>query len=303
VWPAKSGAPRRRILLTNNHLVQPGGSETWTLTVARELVRRGHEVVVYARKIGPFARELPCPVVRKVVGDFDLGLVNHSTCFESARPACRTVIVTCHGTVPLMEQPLPGADGYVAVSEEVKAHLSERGFDATVIRNPIDCSLFSSWRRPGKRLRRILSLCQGPQANHLLKEVCVREGWELRTIDDGHRALGVEKMMRKADVVVGLGRSAMEGMASGRAVLVLDARTYTPFAMDGLVTPENVRPALECNLSGRRFHLAATEESVAEALAGYDRGLGEFGREFARANLDVARQVDAYLALADRTAR
>jgi hypothetical protein len=110
-------------------------------------------------------------------------------------------------------------------------------------------------------------------------------------------------MMRKADVVIGLGRSAMEGMASGRVVLVLDARSYTPFAMDGLVTPENVWPALECNLSGRRFQLPATEESVADALAGYDRDLGEFGCAFARVNLDVAQQVDSYLALADTLPR
>ena len=51
----------QRILLTNNHLVQPGGSETWTLTVATELVRRGHDVVVYAPEKRPVRRCVPVP--------------------------------------------------------------------------------------------------------------------------------------------------------------------------------------------------------------------------------------------------
>jgi glycosyltransferase involved in cell wall biosynthesis len=292
----------QRILLTNNHLVQPGGSETWTLTVSRELVRRGHEVYVYAREIGPLAKAFPCPVVRNVPGEFDVGLVNHNSCLKAARPACGTVVMTCHGTHPELEQPVPGADRYVAISEEVQAHLRCLGFDSTLIRNPIDCSLFAPRRRPEKRLRRVLSLCQGQAANDLLEAVCRREGWRLRTVDDGHRRLGVEKLMNAADLVVGLGRSAMEGMACGRPVLVMDSRSYTAYAMDGRVTPDNVWPLLECNLSGRRFKLPVTEDEVAAQLAAYDRGLGDFCRLFTLENFRAERQVDEYLRLASSAA-
>jgi len=289
----------RRILLTNNHLVQPGGSETWTLTVATELVRRGYDCSVYAIEIGPFADAFPCPVTREVEGHFDLGLVNHNSCIPAARAACRTVIMTCHGTYPPLEQPVLGADRYVAVSEEVQAHLERQDFSATIIRNPIDCALFAPAAPVAAQVRRVLSLCQGVRANELLASLCEREGWTLRTIDDGNRALGIEKLINEADLVVGLGRSAMEAMACGRPVLVFDSRSYTPYAMDGMVTPDNIDDLVECNLSGRRYRLEATLDSVAEQIGLYRPALGEFGRRYARANLDVRRQVDAYLDLAE----
>ncbi len=288
----------QRILLTNNHLVQPGGSETWTLTVAAELVRRGHDVVVYAPEKGPFADAFPCPVLTEVRGRFDVGLVNHNTCIPAARRACGRVIMNCHGTFPPLEQPVPGADRYVAISEEVRAHVQSLGYDAALIRNPIDCGLFAPRRPIRDKLHTIFSLCQGDLANELLAAVCENRGWELRAVDNEHRGLGLEADMNEADVVVGLGRSAMEGLACGRAVLILDSRAYTPYAMDGLVTSDNAQALLECNLSGRRFAREATLESVSAELDSYRPELGSFGREFALANFEVGRQVDAYLDLA-----
>jgi hypothetical protein len=177
------------------------------------------------------------------------------------------------------------------------------GYDATLIRNPIDCRLFTPERPARDKLHTIFSLCQGDLANELLAAVCENRGWELRAVDNEHRGLGLEADMNEADVVVGLGRSAMEGMACGRAVLVLDSRAYTPYAMDGLVTSENVQSLLECNLSGRRFAREATLESVSAELDGYRPELGLFGRDFALTNFEVGRQVDAYLDLASSIRR
>ena len=288
----------QKILLTNHHLVQPGGSETWTLTVATELVRRGHDVTVFAHDIGPFAETLPCDVTSQVKETFDLGLVNHRSCIDAARESCRHVIMTCHGTFPALEQPVIGANRYVAVSGEVLAHLARLGYCATVINNPIDCRVFSPKRPVNGKLHRVLSLCQGVRANRLLGVLCEREGWDLRTVEDERRAMGVERLMNEADLIVGLGRSAMEGMACGRPVLVLDSRSYTPYAMDGIITPENATTLLECNFSGRRLKLDVTLDSAAAQLAHYDPLLGDFGRQFVVANLEVGQQVDSYLDLA-----
>ena len=177
------------------------------------------------------------------------------------------------------------------------------GYDATLIRNPIDCRVFTPKHPTRDKLQTIFSLCQGDLANELLAAVCENRGWELRTVDNEHRGLGVEADMDEADLVVGLGRSAMEGMACGRAVLILDSRAYTPYAMDGLVTSENVPSLLECNLSGRRFTREATLESVSAELDSYKPELGSFGRDYALANFEVGRQVDAYLNLANSIRR
>ena len=40
------------ILLTNISLAKPGGSETFTYTMAKELISRGHNVYVFTFKKG-----------------------------------------------------------------------------------------------------------------------------------------------------------------------------------------------------------------------------------------------------------
>jgi hypothetical protein len=44
-----------RVVLGAFSFAQPGGTETYALTVARELGRLGHEVIVAAEEFGPMA--------------------------------------------------------------------------------------------------------------------------------------------------------------------------------------------------------------------------------------------------------
>ena len=57
-----------RVLMTNHFFYRPGGSETWTLTVARELERRGHQVEVFAMQPGLFAEASRLPMVTSPEG-------------------------------------------------------------------------------------------------------------------------------------------------------------------------------------------------------------------------------------------
>ena len=54
--------------------------------------------------------------------------------------------------------------------------------------------------------------------------------------------------MRYADIVVGCGRTAIEGLASGSSVLVFDGRQDAPLA-DGWVTADNVNELAERNFA------------------------------------------------------
>ena len=88
-----------KILLTNNHLAQLGGSETWTYTMAKELQRMGYEVGVFTHEKG---------VVSDMLGDlmdyspsgYDLALINHNSCLGVD---AKFKIFTSHGTVPVAD--------------------------------------------------------------------------------------------------------------------------------------------------------------------------------------------------------
>jgi hypothetical protein len=268
-----------RILITNNHLVEVGGSETWTRAMAAELAH-WHDVTVFALELGPFADTLSCPVVSLTSGAYDLALVNHNTCLEAVQDLAHVTIQTCHGVYPALEQPAPGADAYVAVSEEVAAHLRDLGYPGI---------------REGRP--RVLSTCQTYEGRDTVAAACDRLGLEFDYVHVDRRVVDVETYMNRADLVVGLGRSAYEAMACGRSVLVFDQRAYMQPMTDGLVGEENIGDLLACNLSGRALAIPADAELIAGIIQGYDGSIGMANRRFAALNLNIRIQAMRYMEL------
>ncbi|MBU4555276.1 MAG: glycosyltransferase [Actinobacteria bacterium] len=265
--------------------------------MARELSKY-HDVTVFTHNIGPFARAFPERVEYILDGHYDLALVNHNSCLGDAVAHADRVIFTSHGTVPPLEHPEPGADLYVAVSDEVRDYMGQLGFSATVILNGIDCDAFQPHNEPNRMARRVLSACHGPQAVELLAAVCGQLSLKFDYIHHDRLTMDVAEKMNWADIVVGLGRTAFEAMACGRAVLVMDMRGYMAPAMDGMVTRDNVDDLLRCNLSGRRLRIPPTPQSVAMALGGYKPSMGAFNRRFAEKHLNVTHAAERYLQLA-----
>jgi len=72
-----------RILITNCHLIYPHGSEIWTEVVARELMRRGHQVFLYSPEIGAYhskcLRDIPTIVStgERMEGGFEAAILQH----------------------------------------------------------------------------------------------------------------------------------------------------------------------------------------------------------------------------------
>ena len=80
-----------------------------------------------------------------------------------------------------------------------------------------------------------------------------------------------------ADIVVGYGRSALEGMAAGKAVYV-----YDHGGGDGWVTAESY-PALEANgFAGSATDDVIDKERLRADLLAYDADMGLVNRELAR---------------------
>jgi len=289
-----------RVLVSNHWLAQPGGTETFTYTLIRELQRTGHDVEYFCFHTGAFSARLEqeLKVARASRKRYDLILANHHT---TVRELCRRglTIQTCHGVYPELEQPSPLAHGHVAISSEVQDHLLRRGFPSTLIPNGIDCERF----RPVTPLRpqrpRVLSLCHSEPAHRLVREASAALGWEFESLDKYQdRKWEVEQIMNAADLVVGLGRSGYEALACGRPLLIYDHREYSEALGDGYFL-DCFPASLRCNCSGRALRRVFTTETLAAELAKYHPDHGRLARQYAVDCFNIRLHVPRYLAFAD----
>ena len=298
-WPEKKikallHDDRKRVLLATNHLDRLGGSETWTYTMAKEFERRGWKVEVFTLQNGEMADRLP--IVETPTGEYDLILINHTTCLEALKDVRGKKIFTSHGIYPNIEQPQKGADEYVAISEEVSKHMENKGFKNTIIRNGIDCDRFKPKKKINKKAERVLCMCQGEEAKENVKKACEELG--LKYDDTFERVWNVEDKINKADIVFTLGRGAYESMACGRAVIVYDSRPYSPFkTADGIVTRTNAKKLAEANFSGRTNKLNWTVADIKREIKKYKQTMGEDNRKIALTSFNVKKQAEKYINL------
>lgn len=284
-----------KILVTNHWMKKLGGSKTFTYTLAMELIRQGHEVDLFTNVPGMVSNKM----YQSGVGHFrktfyDIILANHHTTVREVSHLGKMVVQTCHGTIPKLEQPSPLAKKLVAISEEVAAHV---GTD-TIIRNGIDCERFSPSPLPD-RLETVLSLAHSEEANVIIRHACRKLGVKLLTINKYRNPIwDIEKMIKKASLVISLGRGAYEAMACGRPVVVFDKRPYQASLADGYITRENITDLITTNCSGRFHRKQMDSNALANELAKYNPADGAFLREYALKHFNIEHQAKAYLNLA-----
>ena len=292
-----------RILVGNNALAAIGGSETYTYTIVEELVRRNHDVSCIAPRIKGIVawkiKELGVPVYnRPIKQEFDLILMSHSTSIGMIKGCKGFKVQTCHGIYPRVEQPVAGMDAYVAISEEVKHHLSTKGYESTLITNGVNCGRFSAKRDISDSLGSILSLSHNKIVNDFLVEICDELGHNLVLRNKFHKPKwNIEDYIDQADLVVSLGRGCYESMAMGRNVIIYDNRKYSHQGSigDGFVTLENIGKYLQNNCSGRYSKRSFTKDEFIAELSKYDQSTGENLRQYALNNLNIRTQVEKYL--------
>lgn len=102
-----------------------------------------------------------------------------------------------------------------------------------------------------------------------------------------------------ADIVIGAGRSAFEGMCCGKPTLVIGTRGYA-----GAVCAQTVASLAYVNFSGRDAPRQTEEGSIAAIARDvqqlceddeYYTNMGQFGRQYVAEYLDVNKAVSAYL--------
>lgn len=262
------------------------------LTVAQALQRLGHEVVVAAEELGPMAdhvERLAVPVARtpwELPESCDAVLANDAVITEPLAmryPGTRLVFVN-HSAI--FDHQLPSlAAGVVSAvvvpSERFAARV--RALPLTVpivrLRQPIDTDRFVPGIDLPRRPRRALVLSNylhGARRDALV-EAWGKEGVEFTTVGAvGESQLDPVAAIQGTDIVVGKARSALEGMACGRAVYVFDE-----FGGDGWVTPEVYAALEEDGFSGRSSGMPLDRARLRFDLASYDPDMGWLNREMA----------------------
>lgn len=290
-----------KILLATRSLGELGGSEVWTVTMAKALRKLGHEVTVACRGKNNLLPDFPEVRLERPHGDYDLGLFNHMSMLDKKelRERCEMVIQTCHGVIPGEEKPHPAANIHVAVSEEVRDAIARKpGVTETyVIRNPINTSLFKPEIELNETPKRVLYISNNGdhRFGSLIEQGVRKAGAELVKLGRAYgRTLDPQEVMNSVDLVISLGRGAYEAMACGRPVVVADVR-----GGEGYVHPDFVWEWRKSNLSGRYNKHVVDVKWLVKEIGKYEPHHGAQLRTYVEAehnDLSIARH---YLALVE----
>lgn len=287
----------KSILVTNNHLKKVGGSETFTYTLIEALLKRGFDVEYFTFFKGEVSKRIERDLgVQFMSKDkYDLILANHNTCVNVLSRKGIT-IQTCHGIFPNEEQPSKYADGHVAISEEVVQHLKTKTYSSQLIVNGINCERYTVKTPINTTLKKVMSLSQSETANAKIKAACDTLGLEFTKFNkNANPVWHVEDMINDVDLVLGLGRSAYEAMACGRAVVVFDERAYFKSFSDGYMTPDLVRECVANNCSGRYSQLEFDTDDLISEFKKYKKEDGDALRALALTDFNIDVQIDKYL--------
>jgi len=281
-----------KILVANNHLDNYGGSETWTYAIVQELKRLGHMVEVYSKSRGKMSIRLNMTSTPRRY--YDLILINHNTCLRDLRHVKGFKIFTSHGIYPKLEQPERGANAYVAITPEVQKNVDHLGYRSSVIFNGVDLTRFDNNLQTHDRLENVLCLSHGDKAKDMVEQACKILGVKFSFITG---RFNVENAINDNDLVVSLGRGAIEAMACGREVLILDSRGYMTEDVvgEGMFSPSMPDGVKYHNYSGRFYGKKYDVALIVEEMKSYNRSRGLVNRNYVLIYHHIKNKVQEYL--------
>jgi hypothetical protein len=274
-----------KILITNNTLAALGGSEWVVVDLARALVSRGHQVAACSSQIGEAGSLLKGMSVPAILNPFESpfkpDVIHGQHHLDTMRALCAfpgvPAIYHCHGSLPWVEKPPvhPRLLYYVGmcsvVSERIRLSLGLTDQEVMTIPNWVDLDRFRFVRTPREKPRNAL----------LYLRSFDRTGWHAAQLCKAFESMGIkldlwlpqgetrapEVVLPEYDIVLASGRSAIEAMASGCALLPI-----SPTACLDLADPDNFDLLQHQNFSPRLNTGQFNAESIIQAVSAYDAG-------------------------------
>jgi hypothetical protein len=277
------------ILLSTLHLSWLGGATTYLLTVAPVLQRLGHDVTLYSPDAGATARLAAERGLRLATTERDLPerpdaivVQDPVMALELAGRYDTPQVFVSHGAELDMAapSPLPGITAAIVVmNERAAARARSLALDTEVVRlrQPIDEGHFCDRGSPRQKPAQVLLLGNylTGQTRSVVTGAC--EDLGLRWTQVGRHGTVTSdpaSAIAAADIVVGYGRSIIEGMASSRAAYVFDHR-----GSDGWVTEATYAALERDGFAGTAFARAPDRGRVRDELAQYEAHMGVVNRD------------------------
>jgi hypothetical protein len=273
-----------KILFTNHGLKVRAGTEVWVRDVALAMLRRGHDVAAYSTALGPVAEEMQQHGVAAVSNLNDLpwkpdvihGHHHLETMTAIVHFGTVPAIYVCHGVAPWQEAPPlhPRIMRYAAVSELVRDTAVRRhGIPPErigLLLSFVDLEKFQLRPSLSERPRRALLFSNQATPEFIYPEVlagCDLCGVALDTVGRGmgQATEQPEKVLGNYDLVFAAGRSALEAMACGAAVVVCGVTGIGPLVDTSLFDQlRRLNFGIGCTIS------KLTAEAVAQQVGRYD---------------------------------
>lgn len=286
-----------RILLANNTLSLLAGSEMWTYTLAKALKEKGHDVTCFAGELGIISEKLEEDGIKcfkeinfnqgikkfsveleeTINHEYDVIIANHNHIVEYLRNKFpkTPIISTIHGIIHEYEGQIApehpalnsGVNQFVSVSEEIQEKLkNDYNLESIVIRNPIDINRFNCKEVNEKPKQFLFSSNYHNLESEevkIMREVVQHYGARLTAVGINFaQTFDIEKAIEDSDVVIGMGRSVLEGVAAGRLGIV-----HGRWGTGGIFNEKNIELIRKFNYSGRNSNgILWNKEEFIEAI-------------------------------------
>jgi hypothetical protein len=294
-----------------------GGAATYTLTVAGELQRLGHEVTIFAGETGELAREAEQRGIRVTSEEAELP-PEPDVLYAQDRPTAyvladrfpgRPQALCMHsGSSELDRWQPPQLAGIVSAVVVLHDRLKKRAeafaerVEIVRLHQPVDLARFAPRGAIGETPRRALVLGNYPLPDRRESIVRACEEAGLECVQRGRYApettLSPEQDINQADIVIGSGRTIVEAMACARAAFV-----YGYLGGDGWLTSESYAALEAVNFAHATAEEAmVTPDTLAEGLRGYRQSMGSVNLDLARIHHSAGRHAAQLVALFERLA-
>ena len=272
-----------KILITNNTLASLGGSEWVVIELARALASRGHQVAACSSQIGEagsILKEMSVPVIPDPFDSpFKPDVIHGQHHLDTMRALCAfpdvPAIYHCHGYLPWVEEPPvhPRILHYVGmcsvVSDRIRLSRGLPDQNVMTVPNWVDLDRFRFVRNPPQKPRKALLYLRSFDRNswHASQLCQAFESMDIK-LDlwlPGGDTRAPEVVLPEYDIVLSSGRSALEAMASGCAVLPISRSS----CLD-LVDLNNFYLFQSHNFSPRLNTGQFNAASIVNAISSYD---------------------------------
>ncbi|MGZ4248601.1 MAG: hypothetical protein ACXVUE_09890 [Solirubrobacteraceae bacterium] len=295
-----------RILLGFENLTVFGGTETYNLTLARELERLGHDAAIYSPNHGEmaeYARSEGISVLTSVQLPTICDLViasDAATCYELAgRYPDAPAVMVAHSADHMLQAPpqlTESCAGVIVLNDRVRRAVEARAWHAPILRlrQPLALDRYYSvgaCRATAQTALVTTNYVDGPR-RHVIEAACRANRLRVNWIGATTKSTATPELaIADADLVIGLGRGTLEAMAAGRAAYV-----YGVVGGDGWVTPEDYAAMEADGFAGTAFsdrHIDV--DRMTADLGEWTETMGEYNRDLASAHHSVREHAIALL--------